>query len=82
MTTKSATGHKITCQLYCLGLSETPSCCTQPLKLEIMPFPPGLPGFPCQIFIEAETLDGHHQTYSALHKEQSNLKTTTDAKVQ
>ena len=23
--------------------------------------------FPCQIFIEAETLDGHHQTYSSLH---------------
>lgn len=42
------------------------SCCTQPPRLEIRPFTPGLAGFPCQIFIEAETLDGHHQTYSSL----------------
>lgn len=42
------------------------TCCTQPPRLEIRPFTPGLAGFPCQIFIEAETLDGHHQTYSSL----------------
>lgn len=33
----------------------------KPPNLEIRPFTPALPGFPCQIFIEAETLYGHPQ---------------------
>lgn len=44
------------------------SCSTRPLKLEIRFFNLGLTGFPCQIFIEAETLEGHHQNYSCPHK--------------
>lgn len=37
------------------------SCHTKPLNLEIRPFTPGLPGFPCQIFIEAEMLHGQRR---------------------
>lgn len=46
-------------------------CSTKPLNLEIRPFTLVLPGFPCQIFIEAETLYGHPQADGHGHKQAS-----------
>lgn len=64
---------------FILLVYQLQSCWTQPLNLEIRPFPRGLPGFPCQIFIEAETLDGHQQTISASHKKPSKQEAEAEA---
>lgn len=78
-TLPTTSSHPITCHNFIVLAYQLQTCCTQPLKLEIKPFPPGLPGFPCQIFIEAETLDGHHQTYSSLHKKPSSTTSSSRA---
>lgn len=53
------------------------SCYTKPLNPEIRPFTPVLPGFPCQIFIEAETLYDHLQSDGGGHKQASRAISQT-----
>lgn len=61
-------------QKYVVLEYQTQSWYTKPVNLEMRPLTPELPGFLCQIFIEAETLYGHGQTDGCGHKQQQQSR--------